>query len=288
MHSDPVARVSKQSPSSSTYANTSTEYIGSLEGDLQAKADETTALRTENRQLREENNRLTDLTRMLLSSQAFSGFLQELNQSGLPEHSRQPSRQERASQPQPTRKDINPHEAGRQFQSQQPQIGMALVPEPSLDMSLFDTPSWNPVVPSTDYHVFAVTEVPQGPVPDLTACSEKSEKPSILSAKIQKMVPALSEIPEKVQKAVVDSTVEAADIKAPATSSAPYCKLTPVVSSSTSPHLTKPNSKSTLGVHLVNDNAQASPSGSWEHSQAMCLELNATAKRLALIVPDLL
>merc|ERR1712230_262179 len=54
------------------------EYIGQLEGEIAVKVNENTDLRNQNRALMEENTRLSDLTRMLLSSPSFSGFLDTL------------------------------------------------------------------------------------------------------------------------------------------------------------------------------------------------------------------
>src|SRR5256885_6591869 len=105
------------------------EYIGQLEGEVAAKVQEANDLRVQNRQLMEENTRLSDLTRMLLSSQAFSGFLNELSQNGMPAPSTtaatasQPQSQTQSqAQPQPTKKDVNPHQATRQAQNQQTQV----------------------------------------------------------------------------------------------------------------------------------------------------------------------
>ena len=137
---------------------------------------------------------------MLLSSQAFSSFLQELSQSGLPTNIQQqvqqaPQQRERA---QSTRKEVNPHEAARQLQSQPPaQVGMVLMPETNVDMSLFDVPAWRSAAPN-DFQVFAVTELPEGPVLDLPKCSEKPTKPateSTMPTVSSKLQPLLSEAP---------------------------------------------------------------------------------------------
>jgi bZIP-type transcription factor MBZ1 len=123
----------------------------------------------------EENTRLSDLTRMLLSSQAFSGFLNELSQNGMPAPattavSSQP-------QPQPTKKDINPHQATRQAQNQQTQVGMTIVPETTIDFSMLDstaTSNWNTGFGMNSYQVCAVTELPEGPAIDTDLLSGKS------------------------------------------------------------------------------------------------------------------
>src|SRR5882672_1378664 len=117
----------------------------------------------------EENTRLTDLTRMLLSSQAFSGFLSELSTSGLPAPTSATTQTSNQPRPQPTRKDVNPHQAARQMHAQQPQIGMALLSESAVNFSVLDTPanSWNTGISSNDFQVFALTELPRGPAIDL-------------------------------------------------------------------------------------------------------------------------
>lgn len=263
------------------------EYIGQLEGEVQSKVDEANALRTENRQLREENNRLTDLTRMLLSSPAFTGFLQELNQSGLPKTSRQQPRQERAQpQPQPTRKDVNPHDAARQLHSQQPQVGMALVPEPNVDLSLYDMPLWNSTIPTTDYHVYAVTEMPPGPTPHLETCTGKAEKPTVLSSKLNKILPSLPELPEQVKESTGGDKVQTTE---PSTTTATPVATTAISAAALNgpPSAAPPvlESKPTLHVHLIKSDADGA--GSWEQLLAMCSEMEVTAKRLAQTVPGM-
>lgn len=181
------------------------EYIGQLEGEVAVKAQEANELRQQNEQLREENNRLTDLTRMLLSSQAFSGFLQEPSQSGLPANNGQnntsKSKQPRTrpqvqtqSQPQPHLKDVSSHEASQQMHFQQPQIGMTLIPEVPVDLSAMQTSNaWMTALPSSDFKVFAVTELPQAPVLDVESLSGKS-KSSFGLSKLTKDVPNLPQI----------------------------------------------------------------------------------------------
>ncbi|KPI43866.1 uncharacterized protein AB675_6279 [Cyphellophora attinorum] len=185
------------------------EYIGQLEGEVASKVDEASALRTENQQLREENNRLTELTRMLLSSQAFSGFLQELSQSGgSAPQVQQPTQQRPTTTPverthsQTQRKDVNPHDAARKMSTsqQQPMIGMALMPEVNFDSSLFDTSSWTPAVQHNDFQVFAVTELPEPPVIDFNECSEKRVQCDF-SSETSKSSPTLSPLPDAVRKA---------------------------------------------------------------------------------------
>ena len=135
-----------------------------------------------------ENTRLSDLTRMLLSSPAFSTFLSDLSGNGVPP----PPSSSQASQPAtvkagPTpniRKDVNPHQAvKREAESRQDvaQIGMTLIPETNIDYSALESTS-NPWVEGAmdfglyDAQVFTITELPQGPAVDQIS-------PAILSGK---------------------------------------------------------------------------------------------------------
>lgn len=135
-----------------------------------------------------ENTRLSDLTRMLLSSPAFSTFLSDLSGNGVAP----PSSSSQASQlptvkagPTPTtRKDVNPHQViKREAENRQEvaQIGMTLIPETNIDYSAMESTS-NPWVEGAmdfglyDAQVFAITELPQGPAVDQIT-------PAILSGK---------------------------------------------------------------------------------------------------------
>lgn len=60
------------------------EYIGQLESELAGKANEASDMRLQNRALMEENSRLTDLTRLLLSSPHFANFLNDFGPNSLP------------------------------------------------------------------------------------------------------------------------------------------------------------------------------------------------------------
>ena len=139
------------------------------------KGKEADDLRSENDALKAENTRLTDLTRMLLSSSAFSSFLNDLSNNGLPAAPVQDQTSATSSaashqQVQTVRKDVNPNHQKFQNQSQGgAQIGMALVPDTTMDFSVFDnnTHAWgaNLDVPFNT-QVFSVTNLPQGPAVD--------------------------------------------------------------------------------------------------------------------------
>lgn len=180
------------------------EYIGQLEGEVAAKANEANDLRVQNRALMEENQRLTDLTRMLLASPSFSTFLNDLSSNGLPAPSIEvPSRPvTQAPAPQPTRKDVNPNRAAQEMQNQQntSQVGMAMVPEQNLDFSMLDinVNGWNSGLDMTfnNAQVFAVTEVPEGPAIDTSVLSGKSESFSTPSSRdCKEQAPVIERMP---------------------------------------------------------------------------------------------
>lgn len=157
-----------------------TEYIGQLEGEIAAKSAESDELRCKNQELMDENTRLADLTRMLLSSSAFSSFLNDLSSGGgasssAPVFTTLPSSTMKSEQPQPNpRKDVNPHQAAAQqarSQHTDPQIGMALLPETHINYPAFDSTNnaWaagNMDFSLYDAQVFTVTELPHGPAVD--------------------------------------------------------------------------------------------------------------------------
>ena len=157
--------------------NCHVEYIGQLEGEIAAKVQEADELKAENEALKAENTRLTDLTRMLLSSPAFSSFLNELSSNGnalpapAPATTLAPPTLSSIQPNQPLRKDANPHQRQLQGQSRSgTQVGMTLVPDTSMDFSVFD-PTTNAWGGSMEFgfnnaQVFSVTELPVGPPVD--------------------------------------------------------------------------------------------------------------------------
>ena len=163
------------------FADLCLEYIGQLEGEIAAKASEADDLRAKNEELVAENTRLTDLTRMLLSSPAFSTFLNDLSGSGAsastPELSRVQS-QTPASRPQTAtpRKDVNPNQSTPRPTSSQNsnlQVGMTMIPEETSFQYHANESANNGWTDSNmdfgglyDAQVYAVTEVPQGPAVD--------------------------------------------------------------------------------------------------------------------------
>lgn len=266
--------------------NTFLEYIGQLENEVAQKAQEANELRIQNRQLMEENTRLTDLTRMLLSSQSFSGFLQELSQSGnVPTLSQpQPSQAQKQSQsqpiqqqsqPQPSRKDVSSHEASRQMSSQNHmQVGMTLIPETPIDMSIFDNhSSWNHV-PSSDFQVYSLTDMPEPPKIDLSNLSGKSSQSSFKAPmSTTKDLPVLSSQSQSVSESQKQSRfvsksddlydIEESDLTNIALPTPLYTTI----------------SKAAVSSAILA--SRTSPAGSMSDLQRMCEELDASCERLS-------
>ncbi|KAI1471495.1 uncharacterized protein F4812DRAFT_455610 [Daldinia caldariorum] len=124
------------------------EYIFQLETEIASKVTENGNLRAQMRALIEENKRLTDFSKTLLSSPSFSDFLKALPSALL-----QPQ-----PQPEPqVRGDANTFMAGPQNHPHQ-QIGMVMLPEQPMDLSML-TPN------NSDFNyqprVYALLETPE-------------------------------------------------------------------------------------------------------------------------------
>ena len=144
-----------------------------MEGEIAAKATEADELRVKNEELVAENTRLTDLTRMLLSSPAFSTFLNDLSGTGapasMPEISRlQAQTPTSRSQSAAPRKDVNPSQS-----TANTHVGMTMIPEENAFQFNAAESANNGWTDSNmdfrglyDAQVYAVTEVPQGPAVD--------------------------------------------------------------------------------------------------------------------------
>jgi hypothetical protein len=139
------------------------------------KTNEANELRVQNRALMEENARSRAFIERLLRHQAFTPFLEELSrdESLDMKPAMQPLSSSTTPTPAPTRKEVNSFQ-GQQFggmsQPENPQIGMALIPETPLDMSMLNLnaqPNWGMNnMNSFNYQqpqVFAVLELPEGP-----------------------------------------------------------------------------------------------------------------------------
>lgn len=158
-----------------------TEYIGQLEGEIAAKQSEADDLRLKNEDLMAENTRLTDLTRMLLSSPAFSTFLNDLSGTEAPASMSELKRpQTQAPTPRPqsatSHKDVNPNQVtSRQtqsFQQDNMHVGLTMIPEErsfeyntagAMNTGYNNSMDFGGLY---DAQVYNVTSVPQGPAVD--------------------------------------------------------------------------------------------------------------------------
>ncbi|KAH8178218.1 bZIP transcription factor domain-containing protein [Sarocladium implicatum] len=172
------------------------EYITQLESEIAAKVNENGELRVQNRALVDENKRLQELTRMLLSSSSFSTFLDDLstNPAALPQAPQQIKVEEPQQQQQQQRqlpKDVNAFGA----QPSQQQIGMAMIPEQTMDFSMLSLDNNFNFQPQ----VFVV-DTPEIPAPIDTAA---------LSGKASNFVEETFETEEKLDVPVIEHPVEA-------------------------------------------------------------------------------
>lgn len=115
----------------------------------------------------DENKRLSDLTRMLLSSPSFSDFLERLSTNPAP--ASQPAPQvDQGQDARQAPKDVNPYAAHQQAQRQH--IGLAMLPEQNMDFAMVgvDAEAYN-----YQPQVYAVLETPE-PVIDASVLAGKS------------------------------------------------------------------------------------------------------------------
>lgn len=159
-----------------------------MEGEIAAKSSEAEDLKAKNSELKGENLRLTNLTRMLLSSDAFSGFLQELAESGKGTQdlaSVMPTTQSELVKTEPLqpapRKDVNVHQdvlpEGQLEHDAVVQAEMTLMPDPPpihVRGDLMNLNNWGDI----DLRVYTVTDLPEGPALDHGNFGMLSGKPS--------------------------------------------------------------------------------------------------------------
>ncbi len=166
-------------------ANGLTEYIGQLEGELAAKTAEADEFRAKNQELMAENTRLTDLTRMLLESPAFSSFLNQLSgtdgqadKMSATNQQKEPASKVEDTQKEPP-KDVNLLQQSFHGQdAPEAQVGMAMMPETYSNLNAVNL-AWTENMDSSlyDAQVYAVTSMPEGPAleqPDTGLLSGKS------------------------------------------------------------------------------------------------------------------
>lgn len=130
----------------------------------------------QNKALLEENAMQRNFIETLLRHKAFVPYLDEISQQAPLPVDAKPAPISHTPTPKPTRKDVNPY-ASQQYQDMSqndgPQIGMALVPETPLDMSMLNLGNNNWMMQNSfNYQptqIFAVTELPEGPADPIDA-----------------------------------------------------------------------------------------------------------------------
>ncbi|KAL5615315.1 hypothetical protein BROUX41_005362 [Berkeleyomyces rouxiae] len=137
------------------------EYISHLEAEISSKVSENGDLRAENRSLMEENKRLSDLTRMLLSSPSFSNFLDNLSANAMASEVQsqmagQEMKQEHVAQQQPP-KDVSQYAPS--VHSQQ----LTMIPEQNVDFTMNPYEGSEPSLYNAQPQVYALTELPEMP-----------------------------------------------------------------------------------------------------------------------------
>lgn len=158
---------------------------------------ENSDLRNQNRALMEENTRLTDLTRMLLSSPSFSSFLDTLaqNPSAVPPQTA-PAANQQAENRQ-TRKDASPYAAQQHMQHQQ--IGVAMIPEQTMDFSMLDLNLNTDGAFSYQPQVFSVFGIPETAIEsDVLSGKTVSPAPSPASEDSKVELPFVERSPASV------------------------------------------------------------------------------------------
>jgi hypothetical protein len=186
------------------------EYIGQLEGEIAVKVNENSDLRAQNKALMEENTRLSDLTRMLLSSPSFSGFLDNLSSNPA---AVAPQQQQAAPAPveqrhvenRQVRKDVNPYAAQQQMQNQQ--INFTMIPEQAMDFSMLDLNGDGSYIYQPQ--VFSVLSMPEVTFDTSILSGKKSNfvAESFDSEAEKVTMPTIERMPVKVEVAVEASPI---------------------------------------------------------------------------------
>jgi hypothetical protein len=249
----------------------------------------------------EENTRLTDLTRMLLSSQAFSSFLSELSGTTLPSSANSLPQSQSQSQPQPTQKDVNPHQIARQLQDQKHQIGMATIPERSVDFPLVDrnisASSWNAGVDLNNFPVYSLTSLPEGPALDIESLSGKSTEdyPFRAPAAVKSDMPVIqyprSLIEVEGLATTPTTTHDSPDVDIDGTAFSLYAEpvFTPSKSSTHGADTAhrKADSKEAKPLFGLGSHVEIDEAGSAARLELMCSRLDAVSARIAAVTSHL-
>jgi hypothetical protein len=260
------------------------EYISQLEGEIATKVNENNDLRSQNRALLEENTRLSDLTRMLLSSPSFSGFLDTLASNPQAAQTaqavQQPQPPQQIEQPQrQIRKDINPYAAQQQMQQQQ--IGMAMIPEHNMDFSMLDLNENGAF--SYQPQVFSVLSLPEAVI-DTDILSGKTSSFAPLASDDEKVeLPTVERMPvsktETVELTEVEDSEFDADPAFALYTSSPAIKLEPTLDLSFLANLSlKPSNYELVVVPEIDE---ATADAAMRRVERLSADMDACLERLS-------
>ncbi|KAF2672630.1 hypothetical protein BT63DRAFT_132591 [Microthyrium microscopicum] len=202
------------------------EYIGQLEGELAAKANETAEVKRQNQMLMEENARYRALAEKLLSHNAFRPFLEELSRDpDLAESFSKIASSAPQQQEAPMPKDPHPY-GSSQFlppANNSTHVGMTFIPDMPVDLSSLNIGNNNwmsqqpQLIPHDMYQqpsVFAVTELPAGPAEPIDFAALSGKDSDSLIAELEGSEDEKTTYPEiKTAPAKVDSAASIEAVK---------------------------------------------------------------------------
>ena len=272
-----------------------------------------------------ENTRLGDLTRMLLSSAAFSSFLADLSGTSLANAIPEPPQSQSQLQNSPSRsqtaaprKDVNPNQtAPCQLPSQgqnNNNIGLTMIPEES-SFEYSATESANTGYTDNmdfglyDAQVYAVTAVPQGPAVDTMLFANLHGKSSNfvgpyspiddaknepLPFEVMPMNVGVYDISKPIETSFEDLDIVTSDpafalfVDEPtSTSQTPQRAIQPEVQIFGEIELEKAFRRVELAIDDDPNDNQGISSATREKFERLCLRLDAVSARIGAIVPHL-
>lgn len=154
---------------------------------------------------------------------------------------------------------------------------MTLIPETPIDMSIFDGPgSWNNVIPSNDYHVFSVAELPEPPKLDMDVISGKSSDHKPIPSN-KKDIPLIPSLPTSVSVSTPSTVVVKPTDDLYEDDSCPTAEF----------ELPAPLSitlaKAAVSSEILAAHRTSSSTGTWSSLELLCEELDEMCERLSAL-----